>query len=194
MSAVNENCTSLHSPASRIGLADRKVVRRGEGPDARGVVAVGDRHGRVTVDVGGPAVDARALGNKQAAGVVAPRHGTKAPLPSRSDTTPSQDRGDKGASSGDAHERSDGRLYPPPLRSSCRAETRPAGRGFCARDGLLAICAAFPSSGTKIRAPRSPSKPSRTNAFQRMANLRAEKFHSMTQTPEVKRRPQALEP
>ena len=77
----------------------------------------------------------------------------------------------------------------PPLRSSCRAETRPAGRGFCARDGLLDICAAFPSSGTKNRAPRSPSKPSRTNTFLRMANLRAEKFHSMTQTPEVKQRP-----
>lgn len=74
-------------------------------------------------------------------------------------------------------------------RSSYRAETRPAGRGFRAQDGLLAICAAFPSSGTKNRAPRSSSKPSRTNAFQRMANLRAEKFHSMTQTPEVKQRP-----
>ena len=79
-------------------------------------------------------------------------------------------------------------------RSSCRAETRPAGRGFRARDGLLAICAAFPSSGTKNRAPRSSSKPSRTNAFQRMANLRAEKLHSMTQTPEGKQRPRALEP
>ena len=90
-------------------------------------------------------------------------------------------------------QRNDGRLYPLP-RSSCRAETRPAGRGFRARDGLLAICAAFPSSGTKNRAPRSSSKPSRTNAFQRMANLRAEKLHSMTQTPEGKQRPLALEP
>lgn len=112
----------------------------------------------------------------------------RAPLPSRSDTTSPQDRGDKDANSGDARERSDGRLYPLP-RSSCRAEAHPAGRGFCARDGLLDICAAFPSSGTKNRAPRSPSKPSRANAFQRMANLRAEKFHSMTQTPEVKQRP-----
>lgn len=37
----------------------------------------------------------------------------RAPLPSCSDTTPPQDRGDKGASSGNARERSDGRLYPP---------------------------------------------------------------------------------
>lgn len=36
--------------------------------------------------------------------------------------------------------------------------------------------------------------PSRTNAFQRMANPRAEKLHSMTQTPEGKQRPRALEP
>lgn len=79
-------------------------------------------------------------------------------------------------------------------QSSYRAETRPAGRGFRAQDGLLAICAAFPSSGTKNRAPRSSSKPSRTNAFQRMANPRAEKLHSMTQTPEGKQRPRALEP
>lgn len=113
---------------------------------------------------------------------------SRTPPPSRSGIAPSQDRGDKDASSGDARERSDGRLYPLP-RFSCRAEARPAGRGFCARDGLLDICAAFPSSGTKNRAPRSPSKPSRTNTFLRMANLRAEKFHSMTQTPEVKQRP-----
>lgn len=118
---------------------------------------------------------------------------SRTPPPSRSGIASSQGRGDKGADSGDARERNDGRLYPLP-RSSCRAETRPAGRGFRARDGLLAICAAFPSSGTKNRAPRSSSKPSRTNAFQRMANLRAEKLHSMAQTPEGKQRPLALEP
>ena len=80
---------------------------------------------------------------------------SRTPPPSRSGIAPSQGRGDKGADSGDARERNDGRLYPPLPRSSCRAETRPAGRGFRARDGLLAICAAFPSSGWQIRAPRS---------------------------------------
>ena len=40
-----------------------------------------------------------------------------------------------------------------------RAKPRSSGRRSCARGDLLAICAVFPSSGTKFRAPRSPSKP-----------------------------------
>lgn len=56
-----------------------------------------------------------------------------------------------------------------------RAKPRSSGRRSCARGDLLAICAVFPSSGTKFRAPRSPSNPSRTNAFQRMANLRGKR-------------------
>lgn len=40
-----------------------------------------------------------------------------------------------------------------------RAKPRSSGRRSCAQGDLLAICAVFPSSGTKFRAPRSPSKP-----------------------------------
>lgn len=49
-------------------------------------------------------------------------------------------------------------------QSSYRAETCPAGRGFRARDGLLAICAAFPSSGTK--------KPRAEKLFETLAHKR----------------------
>ena len=97
------------------------------------------------------------------------------PPPSRSGIAPSQGRGDKGADSGDARERNDGRLYPP-YRGLLAAQKRvpleevsargtvfspfaqlslPAEQKTAHREALRSPRAQTPSSGWQICAPIS---------------------------------------
>ena len=110
----------------------------------------------------------------------------KSPLPSRSDATPSQGRGDKGRQLRQCP-REERRAF-----ACCgllAAQKRVPLEEVSARGTVFSTFAQLSLPAEQKSARRKPSKPSRANAFQRMANLRAEKFHSMTQTPEVKQRP-----